>query len=392
MPCLPSFRRVDKFILPIMKVIGILREPEKETRVCITPDGVKRIVRELELDVFVQEDAGIKSGFTNEMYTAAGAVVVPYDELVEKCDSLLSINHMHKGGAFKTHKSFIGIFNLMFHHYRLADYKHSTISVYSLDMVPRTTKAQSMDVLSSMASLSGYKAVIKAAELFGSAIPMFTTAAGTLRPARVLVLGAGVAGLQAIATAKRLGAVVEAFDVRRAAAEEVESLGARFIEVPGYKESASSGGYAITQDADYQQKQKELIAKHIKSSQIVISTANIPGRKAPILIERDAIDHMQPGSVIIDLASEQGGNSELTKDGELIDHAGIKILGDSYLSRELPGAASQLLTSNYIAFLKHLLEKNIRPLNDPILNGSKIVSNGELIHPSFLPKEEPLFV
>lgn len=380
------------FIPPIMKAIGILREPENETRVCITPEGVKRIIRELELDVYVHEDAGLKAGFSNEMYSEAGAKVVPYNELVQQSDTLLSINHVHKGGAFKDHKNFIGIFNLMFHKSRLTDYFHPTVSVYSLDMVPRTTKAQSMDVLSSMASLSGYKAVIKAAELFGSAIPMFTTAAGTLRPARVLVLGAGVAGLQAIATAKRLGAMVEAFDVRAAAAEEVESLGARFIEVPGYKESAASGGYAVTQDPDYQLKQKELIARHIKSAQIVIATANIPGRKAPILIEKDAIEHMHPGSIIIDLASEQGGNSELTKDGQLIEHKGVKILGDSYLSRELPGAASQLLTSNFISFLKHLQEKKVHPLNDPIINGSKIVSNGEVIHPSFLPKEEPLFV
>ena len=379
-------------IRPIMKAIGLLCEPENETRVCITPDGVRRIIRELELDVYVQEDAGLQAGFSNESYFEAGARVTPYNVVIQQADTLLSINHVHKGGAFKDYKNFIGIFNLMFHKSRLVDYFHPTVSAYSLDMMPRTTKAQSMDVLSSMASLSGYKAVIKAAELYGSAIPMFTTAAGTLRPTRVLVLGAGVAGLQAIATAKRLGALVEAFDVRAAASEEVESLGARFIEVPGYKESAASGGYAMTQDPDYQEKQKELIARHIKNARIVITTANIPGKKAPILIEKAVIEHMSSGSVIIDLASEQGGNTELSKEGEPIVHKGVKILGDSYLSRELPDSASQLLTSNYFSFIKHFLEKKNQPLNDLILNGSKIISNGNLIHPSFLPKEEQLFV
>jgi NAD(P) transhydrogenase subunit alpha len=245
-----------------------------------------------------------------------------------------------------------------------------------------------MDVLSSMASLAGYRAVIKAAELYNGVFPMFTTAAGTLTPVKILILGAGVAGLQAIATARRLGAVVEAFDVRKSAGEEVRSLGATFIEVEGYTESAQAGGYAVEQSPEYQKKQKGLIHNHILSANIVISTANIPGRKAPLLIETRSVEAMQPGSIIIDLAAEQGGNCALSKNKELVRHHGITILGNSSLSDEIPAAASKLLSNNYFSFLKYKQKAENQP-NDPLLSASRIMVNGVWTHPHFTNNLQP---
>lgn len=217
---------------------------------------------------------------------------------------------------------------------------------------------------------------------------MFTTAAGTLTPAKVLILGAGVAGLQAIATARRLGAVVEAFDVRKSAGEEVRSLGATFIEVEGYTESSSAGGYAVEQSEEYQKKQKELIHNHIRTANIVISTANIPGRKAPLLIETRSVDAMMPGSVIVDLAAEQGGNCELSRNKETIQHNGVTIIGNSNLSADIPAAASRLLSNNFFSFLKYK-QKAENSVDDPLLSGSKILDNGEWTHPHFINKFQP---
>lgn len=367
-----------------MQSIGILKEPAHEPRVSIIPDEVKRIVRNLQLKVYVEKDAGLRAGFSDPLYAEAGADIVNSRDLFHHADGLISIHHLYMGEKLEGPKSFIGIFNLLFHKQRLEAYKDRDISVFSLDLIPRTTKAQAMDVLSSMASLSGYKAVIKAAELYGSVFPMFTTAAGTLRPAKVLVLGAGVAGLQSIATARRLGAIVEAFDVRSAAAEEVESLGARFIEVPGSREDRSAGGYAVEQSEEYIQKQKELIHKHVSQASIVICTANIPGRKAPLLIEKETVKNMQAGSVIVDLASEQGGNCALTNDEKVTEYHGVTIVGSSYLSREVPLAGSRMLSGNYWSFLKHYCELNGSAAEDPIIKGCKVIEGGQLIHPSFL--------
>lgn len=367
-----------------MQSIGILKEPDNEQRVCLIPDTVKRIVQDMGIQVYVEERAGFKAGFKDRDYEYAGAEVLPLDRVYRESESLLSINHLYRGEELQGHRNFIGVFNLLYHHQRLGTYQRNGLSVFSLDLVPRTTKAQSMDVLSSMASLSGYKAVVKAAELYSSVLPMFTTAAGTLRPAKVLVLGAGVAGLQAIATAKRLGAVVEAFDVRTSAGEEVRSLGATFIEVPGYEEAEDAGGYAVEQSVDYLRKQKELVREHISQASIVITTANIPGKKAPMLIEREAVESMEPGSVIIDLASEQGGNCELTQDERMHEHHGVKIIGSSYLVKEMPRASSQMLSSNYLSFLKHIKQLNGNGHEDHILKSCKVIENGMLVHPSFI--------
>lgn len=275
----------------------------------------------------------------------------------------------------------ISVVNPLFHYERILPLLEKNLRLFSLDLIPRSSKAQSMDVLSSMASLSGYKAVIKGAELYNSVLPMFTTAAGTVRPAKVLVLGAGVAGLQAIATARRLGAVVNAFDVRAAAGEEVRSLGAGFIEVTGAAEKADSGGYAVEQSTDYLERQRELIDQHVSEASLVIATANIPGRKAPLLIEARSVEKMKPGTVIIDLASEQGGNCALTHDGKMITHNGVRIVGNSVLSAETALTASQLLSSNYYNFIRHLLEVEAAGLqDDPIVSDCLVVSDGKIVN------------
>ena len=365
-----------------MKSIGLLKEPHFEERISLLPQEVERMVKELKAKVFFEAGFGSKLHIPDKAYQDVGGEIVSKEAIYKTCELLVSINTLYEGEELKGTSAFIGIFNMLFHRNRLENYMGTMASIHSLDLLPRSTLAQSMDVLSSMASISGYKAVIKAAELYHNTLPMFTTAAGTLRPAKILVLGAGVAGLQAIATAKRLGAIVEAFDVRSSAKEEVKSLGAKFIEVPGYQESNTAGGYAVVQTEEYLQKQKALIKAHIEKSSIVIATANIPGRKAPLLIEKDTVENMVSGAVIIDLAAEQGGNCELTQEGKIREHHGVKIVGNSHLARELPQAASQLLSTNYFNFIKHML--HFSGTDDSLLKACTVLENGKLVHPAFI--------
>jgi NAD(P) transhydrogenase subunit alpha len=372
---------------PQPKTIGILKTPN-DPRVCLLPKEVKRLTGELKFNILFEPGLGSSLQIDDDDYLQAGAISQPRETIFKNSDTIVSINHTFSEVEMKGDCCFIGIFNPLFHDSKLAIYKKYNATVYSLDLLPRSTLAQSMDVLSSMASLAGYRAVIKASELYNGVFPMFTTAAGTLTPAKILVLGAGVAGLQAIATARRLGTVVEAFDVRKSAGEEVRSLGATFIEVEGNTESSNAGGYAVEQSEAYQQKQKDLIHNHILTANIVISTANIPGRKAPLLIETRSVEAMQPGSVIIDLAAEQGGNCELSKNKEVVIHNGVTILGNSSLSAEIPAAASKLLSNNYFSFLKYK-QKAENILNDPLLSASKIMENGEWTHPHFTKQLQP---
>lgn len=363
-----------------MVKIGVLKE-ENDTRVCLNPTFVKRLINELKCEVLVEFEAGLQSGFENEQYLQSGAFVQDRNSILNEADTLLSISHIHGISELQTSKTFVSILNPLFHFHQLGAYFKPNFTVYSLDLMPRTSKAQSMDVLSSMASLAGYKSVIKAADMQSGIIPMFTTAAGTVRPMKVLVLGAGVAGLQAIATAKRLGAIVDAFDVRSSAGDEIRSLGANFIEVEGFVENETTGGYAVEQSKEYLQKQKEIIDKHIVSASIVICTANIPGKIAPILIDKETINQMKQGSIIIDLAAEQGGNCAYTKSGSLVEYNGVKILGDSYLAKELPETASNLLSANYFNFIKHYLnlDENQR-LSDPIVNACLTTKEGRIVN------------
>lgn len=362
-----------------MNKIGVLKEQNGDPRVCLGSFTCKKVIKELGFEVFVETQAGANSGFSDHDYIEAGATIMTRSEVMDSCDILMFINHFRLPTCFNTNKILIGIVNPLFLHQKLPDYYCKGLDLYSLDLMPRTTKAQSMDVLSSMQSLSGYKAVIKAAEIHNSVFPMFTTAAGTIQPAKVLILGAGVAGLQAIATAKRLGAVVEAFDVRKAAGEEVRSLGAKFIEVDGAVENQSAGGYAVEQSDEYLKKQRELIDKHVSMASIVICTANIPGRKAPLLVEADSVYKMKFGSVIVDLASEQGGNCALTSNDQIIELNGVKIVGSSYLAREIPTTSSQMLSGNYFQFLKHFKSViNSEVQDDPIVNSCLVIQNGSV--------------
>jgi NAD(P) transhydrogenase subunit alpha len=367
-------------------IIGILKTLS-DSRVCLFPKEVKRLTGELKLNILFEPGLGDSLQIGDDEYVQAGATCLPRESILKNSDTIVSINHTFSEVEMKRGYCFIGIFNPLFHKSKLAIYKENAATVYSLDLLPRTTLAQSMDVLSSMASLAGYRAVIKAAEFYNGVFPMFTTAAGTLTPVKILVLGAGVAGLQAIATARRLGAVVEAFDVRKSAGEEVRSLGATFIEVEGYSETEKAGGYAVEQTEDYQRKQKELIHQHILSANIVISTANIPGRKAPILIETHSVEAMQPGSVIIDLAAEQGGNCELSENNKTVYHKNVAIIGNSNLSAEIPAAASKLLSNNYFSFLKY--KQKAESESDPLLSACQLMREGEWTHPQFTEQLQP---
>lgn len=256
-------------------------------------------------------------------------------------------------------------------------------AVFSMDMLPRTTRAQSMDILSSQANIAGYKAVLTAAEMYPRYMPMFMTAAGTIAPAKVLILGAGVAGLQAIATAKRLGAVVEVFDTRPAVKEEVMSLGAKFVEVEGAADASAAGGYAVEQSDAFKQKQRERIAESVVKSDIVITTAQIPGKKAPLLITEDMIEKLRSGSVIIDLAASTGGNTPFTKNNETVVHKGVTIVGNSSLQSTLPADASKLYGKNILNFLQLVITgEGAFSLNmeDDLVKGTCVIADGKIVH------------
>jgi NAD(P) transhydrogenase subunit alpha len=277
----------------------------------------------------------------------------------------------------------MGVYQPLFNHALMRQLAAAQQTVFSLDTIPRTTRAQSMDVLSSQANIAGYKAVLLAAMQYSRYFPMFMTAAGSIPPAKVMILGAGVAGLQAIATARRLGAVVEVFDTRPAVKEEVGSLGAKFIEVEGAADASKAGGYAVQQSEEFQAKQKAKIHEHIRKSDIVITTAQIPGMRAPILITKEMIEDMRSGSVIIDLASATGGNTDYTKDKETVLHQGITIIGNSALAASMPSDASKLYAKNVLNFLKLIIdsEGNMKlNFEDDLVKGTCIVHNGNIVN------------
>lgn len=337
--------------------IGLIKEPEFEKRLAFLPDEVKKLNDKLEVPVSVEKDYATHFGIDDEDYREAGAEVKERPEVFKSASHIISINDaLKETDKPESDTAFIGIFNSKFFPERLDKYKKHQHAVYSLDLLPRTTLAQSMDVRSSMDALSGYKAVLKAAAIYPKVFPMTTTAAKTLQPIRVLVLGAGVAGLQAIATAKRLGGVVHAFDVRKAAGEEVRSLGAKFIEVEGNTDDKDSGGYAVEQSKDYKQKQHERIISQLSKTDLVICTANIPGKKAPVLVDEEGFNALPDGAIVIDLAAEQGGNCAMTKNAEVVRQDSKTVVGDSYLSRELSEDASKLLSANFFSFVKHLVK------------------------------------
>lgn len=336
--------------------IGVLKEPSPETRVSLLPEHLATL-KKWNVDVLVEKDAGVTAFATDEKYSEAGATIASRGEVINKSDILLSINAPVTSELPSSSKILLGNYQALFNASLIKDWSDKGITVFSIDMIPRTTRAQSMDVLSSQANIAGYKAVLVAAGLFPKYFPMFMTAAGSIPPAKVLILGAGVAGLQAIATAKRLGAVVEVFDTRPAVKEEVMSLGGKFIEVEGAADASKAGGYAVEQSEEFLQRQKAKIAESVAKADIVITTAQIPGRKAPLLLTEEMVDSMKNGSVIVDLAASTGGNTAFTHDAETYSHNGVTIVGNSNLAATMPSDASKLYGKNILNFLQLVINK-----------------------------------
>lgn len=365
-------------------IIGILKEPDFDNRVALLPENVKTLI-DLKTSVILEKGAGGRSFYSDEEYKNVGAEIVDRGKILSNADLILSINAVPNTEYknLNSNQAILTAFGPLFNKELLKQFVDDGLTSFSMDMVPRITRAQSMDVLSSMATIAGYKAVLEAAKHLPSFFPMFMSAAGTIRPSRILILGAGVAGLQAIATAKKLGAVVEAFDVRTAVKEQVESLGGKFVEVEGAKDDVSAGGYAVEQTEEYKRKQQELIQDHAKKANVVITTAQIPGRKAPILITKDTVENMKPGSVIIDLAASTGGNCELTKNNEIVEVNDVKVIGNSNFPSEMPSDASKMYGNNLINFMKLIIDEegNLKlDFEDEIVKGTCITHNNEIIN------------
>ena len=363
-------------------ILGLLKEHGDETRVALLPENIK-VLTDLKVKVLVEELSGEKAFTSDALYLEAGAEVVPRKTIFENAEVLLQIQAPAAPDVekIKENQVWISAFNPLMDKVLVNQFLKMGITTFSLDSIPRTSRAQAMDILSSMATVSGHKAVLEAALKLPTFFPMFMTAAGTIRPANVLILGAGVAGLQAIATARRLGAQVLAFDVRSAARDEVKSLGAKFVEVEGASEDKAAGGYAVEQTEEFKKKQQQAINDHAAKSNVVICTAQIPGRKAPLLLPREAVENMKPGSVIIDLAASTGGNCELTKDNETIVHQGITIVGQSNYPAQMPLDASRMFGKNVLNFLKLIIgdagELNLN-FDDDIVNGTCITHQKEI--------------
>ena len=342
--------------------IAVTREAADETRVAISPETVKKFVA-LGCDVAVETGAGNRSRFSDDDLKAVGArIVASAGDAISAADIVLSVNRPtgDKLSAMKDGAIAVAMMDPFGDRADLDAAAATGVTAFTMEFMPRITRAQSMDVLSSQANLAGYKAVVDAASMFEQAMPMMMTAAGTVPAARVFIMGVGVAGLQAIATARRLGAIVSATDVRPATKEQVASLGAKFVAVENdeFKQAQTAAGYAKPMSEAYQKEQAELVAKHITNQDIVITTALIPGRPAPRLITTTMVESMRPGAVIVDLAAERGGNCELTKAGDIIDHSGVRIAGPINLAGSIPVNASSLYAKNLLNFLQPFIDKD----------------------------------
>ena len=362
--------------------IGILSEPVFETRVSLLPEHISPLKKQ-KIDVLIETGAG-KSAFAQDtQYIREEAKVTSRVDVLRTSDIILTIHPLSPDDLKITRKSsvILGMFSPLSQPQLVKDWAEKGLTTFSMDMLPRTTRAQSMDVLSSQANIAGYKAVILAAMQLPKYFPMFMTAAGSIAPAKVMILGAGVAGLQAIATARRLGAVVEVFDTRPAVKEEVMSLGAKFIEVEGAHDASGAGGYAVEQTEDYKLKQQQRIAEVAAKADVIITTAQIPGKKAPILLPDSVLDSMKTGSLIIDLASVSGGNTEHTKDRETVVYKNVTIIGNSNLQGTMPADASKLYGKNILNFLQLIIgsegQLNLN-FEDDLVKGACITYNGEV--------------
>ena len=363
-------------------ILGLLKEYGAETRVALLPEIVQTFT-DLKVGVLVEQGAGETAFAADADYEAVGAKVVSRADVFEQAEVLLQIQPPADGDTEKIKKTqvWISAFNPLWDTDLVKTFLDKGITTFSLDLIPRTSRAQAMDILSSMATVSGYMAVLDAAVKLPTFFPMFMTAAGTIRPANVLILGAGVAGLQAIASSRKLGAQVQVFDVRSAVKEEVMSLGGKFVEVEGATEDKAAGGYAVEQTEEFKKKQQQAINDHAAKANVVICTAQIPGRKAPLLIPTEAVEAMKPGSVIIDLAASSGGNCEVTKDNETIVHKGVTVVGQSNYPAQMPVDASRMFGKNVLNFMKLIIgEEGALNLNfeDDIVKGTCITNAKEI--------------
>jgi H+-translocating NAD(P) transhydrogenase subunit alpha len=361
-------------------ILGVLKEPAPEARVSLVPEIVAALVK-MKVTVYVEEGAGKSAFFNDQAYLDSGALLSKKEMICREADVILALNPEGFSFPLKAGAVILGVYQPLFQFELMNQWASMGLTVFSLDSIPRTTRAQSMDVLSSQANIAGYKAVLLAASQYARYFPMLMTAAGSIAPAKVLILGAGVAGLQAIATARRLGAVVEVFDTRPAVKEEVMSLGAKFIEVEGAADASRAGGYAVEQNEEFQQRQKAKIREHALKADIIITTAQIPGRKAPVLITREMIEEMRPGSIIVDLAAATGGNTALTRNNEQTEHHGVTIIGDSALATSMSSDASKLYSKNVLNFLKLIINKEGGlDLNweDDLVAGTCIAHEGQI--------------
>ena len=360
-------------------IIGSISEDlSLEKRVAITPDTVKKY-KTLGLDVCLKKSYASHLGISDDQYAKEGASFLETNqEIISKSDAILQLNILKDEdlNKLKQNQILVGVLNPYVNEDKIKKISSKNIKCFSLELLPRITRAQSMDILSSQANLAGYKAVVDSFAYYQKAIPMMMTAAGTISAAKVLVVGAGVAGLQAIATAKRMGAIVFATDVRLASKEQVESLGGKFLTVEGSEDMETEGGYAKEASEDFKVKQEELLKETLKKIDIVICTALIPGKKAPIILKKDMIDLIPSGSVIYDLAASQGGNSELTKVDQIIDSNGVKIMGEANILNKLPVSASNLYSKNMFNFINNLFDKEKKTfeinLEDEIIEKTKV--------------------
>jgi H+-translocating NAD(P) transhydrogenase subunit alpha len=375
-----------------MVTIAVTREAADEPRVAVSPDTVKKLSA-LGAKVRVEAGAGGRSRFSDDAYKTAGADVVAHADALSGADILLKVRRPSNDEikALKPGAIVAAMVDPYGDRTALDAMAATGASIFSMELMPRTTRAQSMDVLSSQANLAGYKAVVDAASMFGQALPMMMTPAGTIPAAKAFIMGVGVAGLQAIATARRLGAQVTATDVRPATKEQVQSLGAKFVAVEDdeFKQAQTAAGYAKPMSPEYQAKQSALVAEHIKNQDLVITTALIPGRPAPRLITRAMVESMKPGAVIVDLAAERGGNCELTEPGKTIETAGgVKIAGPLNLAGTIAVNASSLYAKNLLAFIDIMIDKKEKVLavnwDDDLIKGTLVAKDGKIVHPNLV--------
>ena len=374
-----------------MKIAIGAESDASEPRVAATPETVKKMIA-LGAEVAIEPGAGVKSGILDADYTGAGATVAK--GAVAGADIVLTVQRPSPAGlaGVKPGALVIAIMDPYGNEAAIKGLADARVTAFAMELMPRITRAQSMDVLSSQANLAGYRAVIDASAEYGRAFPMMMTAAGTVPAARVFIMGVGVAGLQAIATARRLGAVVTATDVRPATKEQVESLGAKFLAVEDeeFKNAQTAGGYAKEMSKEYQAKQAALVAEHIKKQDVVITTALIPGRPAPKLVSAEMVKSMRPGSVLVDLAIERGGNVEGAQAGKVVEVNGVKIVGFTNVAGRLPASASGLYAKNLLTFLEILIDKKEKKLavnwDDEIVRATALTRDGLVVHPNFMPK------